>query len=55
MYTKEEIRDSVTTLSEDVLVRYILDLQDEAHSEGYIEGYDEGHSDGYEEGERIYY
>lgn len=47
MYTKEEIRDSVTTLSEDVLVRYILDLQEEAHSEGYIEGY--------EEGEREYY
>lgn len=47
MYTKEEIRDSVTTLSEDVLVRYILDLQDEAQSEGYIEGY--------EEGEREYY
>lgn len=47
MYTKEEIRDSVITLSEDVLVRYILDLQEEARSEDYIEGY--------EEGERVYY
>lgn len=51
MYTKEEIRDSVTTLSEDALVYYIIDLQEEAHSEGYAEG----HSDGYEEGERVYY
>ena len=46
MYTKEEIRDSVTTLSEDVLVRYILDLQEEARSEGWDDGYDEGYSNG---------
>ena len=55
MDTEEQIRDSVTTLSEDELVRYILDLQEEARSEGWQNGYDEGHSNGYEEGERVYY
>ena len=55
METEEQIRKSVAHLTEEGLVGYIIDLQEEARSEGWQNGYDEGHSNGYEEGERVYY
>lgn len=55
MKEEAEIRADIANLTGDALVRYILDLQEEARSEGWQNGYDEGHSNGYEEGERVYY
>ena len=55
MYTKEEIRDSVATLSEEALVYYILDLQEAVRGEEWIDGYAHGYSDGYDEGKDFYY
>jgi hypothetical protein len=55
MLTEKQIRTGIANLTGDALVRYILDLQEEARSEGWQNGYDEGHSNGYEEGERVYY
>ena len=55
MKTEKQIRADIANLAGDALVRYILDLQEEARSEGYSDGYDWGFAEGYGEGERVYY
>lgn len=55
MLTEKQIRTDTANLTGDALVKYILDLQEEARSEGYSDGYDWGFAEGYGEGERVYY
>lgn len=55
MFTKEEIEEKVSTLSEEALVCYILALQEAVRGEEWIDGYAHGYSDGYDEGKDFYY
>ena len=46
MLIEEQIREDIANLAGDTLVKYILDLQREAHIEGWQNGYEEGYIDG---------
>lgn len=48
MLTETDIRTDIAKLAEEELVQYILDLQEEARSEGWQEGCEEGYNTGYE-------